>query len=241
MFFPWRARTPEIMDGVAFTAAELEHNLADLDRYHRVTGGERLLVSRLAVLARDLPRGEDLRVLDVGAGGAGIAARVSAWARRRGLVPRVVASDIDARMLTHASARRLPGADVALCQSDGRHLPHADGAFAVAYSSLLLHHLDDADVASVLDEMRRVTRLGFVVADLRRSALAYSAVWALTRLTTRNRLTLHDGPLSVRRSFTPGEMRAAASRLPGEGLTVRRQGPARLVVTFRHETARGAA
>ncbi|MBI3448133.1 MAG: methyltransferase domain-containing protein [Acidobacteria bacterium] len=241
MLFPVRARTPEIMDGTAFTAAELDHNLADLGRYSRLTGGARVVVSRLADLARDLPSGGELRVLDVGAGGGDIAHQVSAWARRRGLVPRIVASDIDSRMLTLASARRRAGRDVALCQSDGRRLPHADGAFALAYSSLVLHHLDDAGVASVLDEMRRVTRLGFVVADLRRSALAYSAVWALTRLTTRNRLTLHDGPLSVRRALTPGEMRAAAVALPGEGLSVRRQGSARLVVTYRHSNGREAS
>lgn len=234
MLFPVRARTPEIMDGADFTPAELHSNLDDLARYSRITGGASIILSRLASMARALPRGARLSILDIGAGGADIAGRVDRWARLRGFSPRIVAADIDRRMIDVAATRSRASSKVALCQSDARCLPHADGAFDLAYSSLVMHHLADADVARILDEMRRVTTLGFVVADLRRSAMAWSAVWALTRLTSRNRLTLHDGPLSVRRAFTPDEMLSVARRLPEERLEVRRQGAARLVVTFRH-------
>lgn len=59
--------------------------------------------------------------------------------------------------------------------------------------------------------------------DLRRSWIAYSLIYILTRLLTRNRLTRSDGPLSVLRSYTPGELAALAARSGASVFTVSRE------------------
>jgi hypothetical protein len=242
-----RARAPEILDGDAFTEEELAGNLADIRRYNRWAGGARAVVDALDLLARRLPAGRPISILDVGAGSADLAAAAEAWARRRGLRPRVVACDASRRVL--GAARSWNGglpAGVRLCLADARALPHADGAFDLAFASLLLHHLDDGAAVAVLGELRRVTRLGFAVIDLRRSRPALMAVGALARLSTRNRLTLNDAPLSVRRALTPAEARAlAGAALPEDRAAradVRRIGIARLRLTYEHPSAgRGGA
>jgi hypothetical protein len=48
------------------------------------------------------------------------------------------------------------------------------------------------------------------VGDLVRSALAFAGTWLYANLTSRNRLTRHDAPLSVRRAYTPAEAVALA-------------------------------
>jgi len=271
-----RSRALEIMDGSAFTSAELSANLADLERYHRITGGYRVLVSTLRRMTSGLPRGSRLSILDVGAGSADLALRVSAWARRSGWRPRVVAVDLSHRILGAPQSSRGRPDSVRRCVADARALPLGDGAFDLAYSCLMMHHLDEESIAAALSEMRRVTRIGFVVSDLRRSPIALASVWALTRLTSRNRLTLHDGPLSVRRALTPLEARSLASRAGltgkpasagtigvdgghvgrgdrtgnggrggqdagGAPVMIRREGAARLLLTFRHPGARPAS
>jgi hypothetical protein len=45
---------------------------------------------------------------------------------------------------------------------------------------------------------------------LRRSPVAFAAAWVWSRAASRNRLTRHDAPLSVRRAYTPGEVRSLA-------------------------------
>jgi len=254
MLIAQRALTPEIMDGSDFTPAELSKNLADIRLYHRLTGGLAALLRAIGALTRGIPEGGRLSALDVGAGSADIASLVASWMAHRGFRPSVVASDLNLRMLRVAAqgngAGRRAGR-VVRCAADGRALPHRDAAFDVAYSCLMLHHLDDEAIGGVLAEMKRVTRLGFVVLDLRRSVLALASVWALTRLTSRNRLTLNDGPLSVRRSLTLEETLSCARRgglgesspprSNGGGLAVRRDGLARLILTFRHAEPRGAS
>jgi hypothetical protein len=45
-----------------------------------------------------------------------------------------------------------------------------------------------------------------IVNDLVRSRIAHTVVWLITRFITRSAISRHDGPLSVRRSYTPREV-----------------------------------
>jgi len=229
------------MDGEAFTEAELEGNLCDLERYNRITGGISVLKGALRRMTAGMPRGAPMGILDVGAGGGDVAAALGAWASAGGYRPRVVAADLSPRFLRLARSRSRASGPLHVCAADGTLLPWRDGAFDVAVSSLVLHHLDAESILRLLGEMRRVTRRGFAVLDLRRSTLSLALLVLLTRLTTRNRLTLHDGPLSVRRALTVPEMRDLAARAlspgtrePARKLSVRPQGAARLLITYTH-------
>ena len=84
----------------------------------------------------------------------------------------------------------------------------ASGSVDFVVCSNFLHHLDEREALAALAEMRRVAARGVVAVDLQRSDGAWLNVWLLTRLSTRNRLTRSDGPLSVRRAWTLPEARA---------------------------------
>ena len=60
-------------------------------------------------------------------------------------------------------------------------------------------------IKSALGEMARVARLGIVINDLDRSRLGWVGAWLIGHVLTRNRLTRHDAPMSVRRAYRPSE------------------------------------
>jgi hypothetical protein len=68
--------------------------------------------------------------------------------------------------------------------------------------------------------MARLARVGFVMNDLRRERIGFAAAWLAAQATTRNRLTRHDAPLSVRRAFTPDELRVLLASAGIRGATV---------------------
>jgi hypothetical protein len=70
--------------------------------------------------------------------------------------------------------------------------------------------------------MARAGRLGFVVNDLWRTRLGLVVVWLATRVLARHPISRHDGPLSVRRSYSPRELRALAARAGVSRMQVRR-------------------
>jgi SAM-dependent methyltransferase len=114
------------------------------------------------------------------------------------------------------AARRIgrqPATTVRVVQGDGLCLPFADSTFDVAYTVLTLHHFREAAAVTVIREMARVARRLVVVNDLERNLGAWLGARALAVSVWRgNRITRHDGPLSVRRSFTPGELMALAEQ-----------------------------
>jgi SAM-dependent methyltransferase len=214
----------EYLDGALSDRATLVGNLRDLRRVNAIFGGAELslramrgLIDGDARLAAAHP--DSLRVLDVGTGAADIPTRML-HARGPWRAIHVTAVDsrpevIEAALVLEPSLAREP--NLSLAVADGRSLPYPDGAFDVAHASLVLHHLEPDNAVAFLRELRRVVGLGVVINDLERGRLGWLAAWLLLHALTRNRFTLHDGPLSVRRAYRRGEARdllAAAGLRP---------------------------
>lgn len=196
----------ELLDGPLDDPAALAGNLRDLGRINRRLGGVDLSAEAIEALAAHR---DELTMLDVGTGGADIPATLIERARGRGRRLRVVG--IDSRPEVLAAAVRANPAIAAvegleLHVGDGRALRYPDRSFDVAHASLVLHHLESDGAVALLREMGRVARLGVVINDLQRSRLGWIGAWLIGHLLTRNRLTRHDAPLSVRRAYRPTEM-----------------------------------
>jgi ubiquinone/menaquinone biosynthesis C-methylase UbiE len=201
--------TPELLDGPLDDVSTLRGNLRDLARINRWLGG--VALSRRAVDRLLDGGGARHQLLDVGTGGADIPAALLVATGGGPRALEVTALDSRPEVLEAALANRpdlgsLPG--LAFATSDGRSLPFGDRSFDVVHASLLVHHLDMDEAIAFLREARRVARLGVVVNDLVRARHHWLLAHALVRLGTRNRYTRHDGPLSVRRAYTRGELRA---------------------------------
>ena len=205
----------ELIDEPVNDFDELAANLRDIAFANERLGGIRPVVRALARLPA-------ASVLDVGSGAGDVALALVRAFEVRGIPLQVTCLDRSEQML--ALARRTTGAHPALtfACADGEALPYGDGAFDVAICTLALHHFDPEAAVALLRELRRVSRLTPLVCDLRRSPVAFAAVWLWSR-TSRNRLTRHDGPLSVRRAYTPREALALARAAGWTDPQVRRE------------------
>ena len=67
-----------------------------------------------------------------------------------------------------------------------------------------------------------MTRVAFVVNDLRRHAMHLALVYSGMPWLYRSRLTRHDGPVSVRRSYTEEEMSEILKRTPAARVEITR-------------------
>jgi SAM-dependent methyltransferase len=190
-----RAEIPELLDSGSLPPAEVETNLADLARVNHFAGGLRASVAAIRTLAEP-----DAHVLDVGTGRADLplACAACGW----------TVTGLDPNPAVLAVARRESAGEprVSIVEGDGLDLPFEDGAFDVAHCSLLVHHLEPGAVVRLLREMRRVSRHGVVVNDLRRGVLPLLATASLVALLGRCRTTRHDGIASARSAYTLGEL-----------------------------------
>jgi 2-polyprenyl-3-methyl-5-hydroxy-6-metoxy-1,4-benzoquinol methylase len=184
--------------------------LDDIDFLNAWFGGYALTLSRIRRVAARLPRERRLLLVDVGGGQGAFAIAVVRWARRRGRSVRVLVVDTDATAL--ATARRRTAAaypEIALVQADAAALPLR--GMDVAVATLILHHLERAAVVDCLAQMAKAASLS-VVNDLLRTRASLVLVWLATRVLRLHPVSRHDGPLSVRRAYSPAELAVLAAR-----------------------------
>lgn len=206
---------PELLDAPLHDRAELEQSLDQVAEVNRFLGGRRAIIRALESLG---PAPPAWHILDVGTGSADIPIAIADWARRRGLAVRITATDTHAQMREIASARTRGRVAIAIEAANALDLQYDDASCDVVLLSLTLHHFERDDQIRALREAARVARRAVIVNELERCRANYlgARLLAATRWR-RNRLTRHDGPLSVLRAFTPAELselaRAAGLRV----------------------------
>jgi hypothetical protein len=203
---PERVDREELLDLGHGSIEEVRRSLADLDRINRWLGGRaplrRFLFPRMAAAAR-----RPLRVLDVGTGSASGAVEIVRWARGQGIDVQVVALDRSGRHLSIAqeAARAYP--EIRFTQADVFALPFANESFDFVCSTLLLHHFAPAALRELLPKLWRLSRGSLILNDLVRGRVPAWFFAATSPFFARSPLTKHDGRASIRRAYTPAEVR----------------------------------
>lgn len=203
------AGATELLDG-PLEPSTLANNLRDLQRINRWLGGAELSWRALRA-ALGTQSATAVTLLDIGTGAADIPRHLLRRAQAAGLRLAIVATDVRPEIVSAAQHLCAGVADLRIEQAvPGDHLDAADGSVDFVHASLVLHHLEPEAAVTLLGEMGRVARRAVIVNDLDRARRWWLAAWLLTRLTTINRYTRHDAPLSVRRAYRPNEMAGLA-------------------------------
>lgn len=210
-----RSREPELLDA-GVSHEEAARNLADLRVVNRFLSGRRLL---LDAVAPHLPAGG--RLLDVGCASGDLPAFIL-----ERLAPPLVAVGLDVKP---AHLRDVPPTVRPVVADMRAPLPFPDGAFDVVTASLVLHHFDDEDLASLLQRLYRLAARALVVSDLHRAAVPHLFGQVAFPLLFRSPVSVHDGLVSIRRGFRPGELRRAFEEAGIPQVRIRRHFPYRLL------------
>jgi ubiquinone/menaquinone biosynthesis C-methylase UbiE len=218
--------TPELLDGT-LDRSVLAGNLRDLARINRLLGGAELSWQAVRTVAEGSasshgpsadassagPSGPSgpLTLLDLGTGGADIPRHLLRRARRAAMALSITATDVRPEILELARVMGAPDGRLRIEPAPSDRIDAPAGSHDIVHISLVLHHLEPSAAVNLLGEMARVARRAVIVNDLDRARRWWVLAWLMTRLTTRNRYTRHDAPLSVRRAYTPDEVAAMAA------------------------------
>jgi len=186
----------ELLDSDDGTPAEVEGSLRDLRMFNRWFGGVHTMTQLFRKVAQRTQLNE-LSWLDVAGGAGDLATLTQHSLSRSGTTLRPVVLD---RAPTH-----LGNTHPAVC-GDALALPFHDNSFDVVGSSLFVHHLEAEEIARFAVEALRVARHAFLIHDLMRHPLHLTLSYLGFPLY-RSRITRHDAPASVRRAYTPAEIR----------------------------------
>ena len=191
-----RIDRPEILDSDACSPAEVQATLAVISRINRRFGGmstSQKMVEEVA-LAAGLTR---LSILEVAAGSGEVPETI-----RKNLAPRGIELDVT---LLDVALSHLPRRNHAVV-ANALQMPFSYNAFDLVSCNLFDHHLSPEQLQQFVSEGLRVCRSAVLINDLVRHPLHLGLVYASFPLM-RCRVAWLDGLTSVRRAYTPVEIR----------------------------------
>ncbi|MGI9072977.1 MAG: methyltransferase domain-containing protein [Bryobacteraceae bacterium] len=193
--FAKRLIKPELLDHAPPDEARL--NLADLVRINSNFGGHSTIRK---MLAQVVPTDDKFTLLDIGAA-SGDTARLL-----QRLYPRAAVISLD------YSPVNLEMAPPSKLIADAFELPFPPGSFDYVLCSLFLHHFSDEQVVGLLKSFYRAAKRALLICDLERHIVSYYFLPLTKWFFGWQRITLHDGPVSVRAAFRSDELLRLANR-----------------------------
>ncbi len=201
---------PEMVDMKDADPALLRDELRNLRIINRRFGGISGVQRVLIPIARRLKTGQAITILDCATGSADQPVEIVRTFRRLGMQVCITAVDNNETVLADAREHAAGFGEIRFEHQDIRTMPYPDRSFDIVICTLALHHFSRADAVEILQNMKRISRIGFIMNDLSRSYPAMACAWIYTRTTTTNIMTKTDAIMSVAAAFTKAELAAMA-------------------------------
>ncbi len=216
----------------ALDSAECDPKLAratlhDITRANQLFGGRAAVAYGVKRLLNGTKAVQEFTLLDAGAGSGDIVEYLNHQTSRYCVRLNCITLDVH-----RESARMCRDRGLRSFVADVGSIPLTDRCADIVVVSQLLHHFTRSAAVGILRECVRIARRGIVVADLERSHIAATGIWLASLLLRFHPTTRHDAVISVRRGFSPSELKSLLTAAGLDTQVYRRPGY-RLVAAWR--------
>jgi len=207
-----RSTAPEIMDDFSMEGEILTDALDKIAAINKLLGGNQVTLEGINFLMDKDKLANKLKIVDVGCGNGAMLRMLADYALKKGLSFELIGIDANRATIAHAESLSTPYPNIRYQCSDIFN----DGQIAacdIMLFTLTLHHFTDQQIVSLFNKLKGLVRLGIVVNDLHRSALAYRLFTALSYLFKLNDMSREDGLVSILRGFKRNDLLAYEKQL----------------------------
>lgn len=217
-----RSAGPEFLDNAKLSHDELTAILRDLARFNGAMLGHWPALSWLKRVLRDVPSGQVVTLLDVGCGYGDMLRAVRRFAAKRRIAVRLIGMDLSRDVVEVARQATPDEDDIEYRVGDVFALKLPEQVDFII-SSLVTHHMTDAEIERFLRWMEVTARRGWFIYDLQRSRVPYHFIALSGWLMRVHPVVVSDGRISVARSLTRKEwvQRIVAAGIPREAVDLR--------------------
>jgi len=217
-----RSAGPEFLDDAKLSRDELTAILRDLARFNGAMLGRWPALSWLKRVMRDVPSGHVVTLLDVGCGYGDMLRAVRRFAAKEGFSIRLIGMDLSPDVVAVARQATPSEDDIEYRVGDVFTLELPESIDFIL-SSLVTHHMTNAEIEQFLRWMEAAARRGWFIYDLERSRVPYHFIKLSGWLMRVHPVVVSDGRISVARSLTreEWEQRIAAAGIPRNAVDLR--------------------
>ncbi len=208
----YRTDEPEIMDDFSLEGEELRDALDKIAKINQLLGGNKLTLQGLKAI---LPKGskKPLTIVDVGCGNGDMLRTIADFGNQDGYNFKLIGIDANAFTVKHAEKLSANYQNISFLCEDIFTIQPSKIDCDVIVCTLTLHHFKDDEIIDILNVFKKSAKLGIVINDLQRSAVAYRLFQLLCVIFGLNRMSREDGLVSILRGFKKEELVAFSEKL----------------------------
>lgn len=206
-----RSEAPETMDNFNMEGEILRDALDKIASINQLLGGNKITLEGIKILIKAKPGQEIIRIIDIGCGNGDMLRTLAEYAKKNKL--NLELKGIDANNFTIEHAKNLSAKYGNITYECKDIFKDKNDECDIMLCTLTLHHFNDEEVLYLLAQYKRLAKLGIVINDLNRNALAYYLFKALCFVFKLNDMSREDGLISILRGFKKADLLAYSTAL----------------------------
>jgi len=202
----YRSTESEIMDDFALEGEILRDALDKIAKINQLLGGNQLTLLGVQDLLRNIPKTNEIVIIDVGCGNGDMLRTLADYGIKNSINFRLIGIDANNFTINHARKLSKSFSNISYRCEDVFDKPFEELKYDIVLCTLTLHHFKEDDILRLMSVFNANSRIGIVINDLQRSAVAYRLFQVLCFVFRLNSMSREDGLTSILRGFKKEEL-----------------------------------
>ncbi len=208
-----RTNAIEIMDDFAMEGEILREALDKIAKINQLLGGNKLTLQGVQHLISNKNTNDELLIVDVGCGNGDMLRSLADYAKENNLNFNLIGIDANPFTIDHAKKLSSQYPNISYLCEDIFDSKFKTLKYDIVLCTLTLHHFKEDEIIQLMDVFYNNARVGIVINDLERSAIAYRLFQGLCFAFQLNAMSRKDGLVSILRGFKKKELQAFSKQL----------------------------
>ena len=215
-----RANNPEIMDDFNMKGDVLKLALDKIAQINSLLGGNKLTLNGVVRLIQKETISRKITIVDAGCGNGDMLRKLANYGIKNNLNFELIGIDANDYTVSYAKELSKGYSNITYRVENIFSKVFNELKYDIALCTLTLHHFDNDEIKRILTLFETNSKLGFVVNDLHRSAIAYRLFQIICFAFRMNKMTRKDGLTSILRGFKKKELIAFSESLKFKNYTI---------------------
>lgn len=202
----YRSNAPEIMDDFALEGEILKGALDKIAKINQLLGGNKLSLLGLRDLIISIPKSQQITIVDVGCGNGDMLRALANFGITNNFNFQLIGIDANGFTVNYATELSVEYPNIRFRCEDVLSQDFENLQYDILLCTLTLHHFKDSEIIQLMSVFNANSRIGIVINDLHRSAVAYRLFQVLCFIFRLNAMSREDGLVSILRGFKKEEL-----------------------------------
>jgi 2-polyprenyl-3-methyl-5-hydroxy-6-metoxy-1,4-benzoquinol methylase len=201
------------MDDFALEGEVLRDALDKIASINQLLGGNLLTLRSVQKLIHSLPKHHEITIVDVGCGNGDMLRVLADYGLKNNYNFKLIGIDANNFTIDHARNLSSKYPNISFSCEDVFGKPFEELKYDIVLCTLTLHHFTNKEIIQLMSIFYTNSKIGIVINDLHRSALAYRLFQGLCFVFQLNSMSREDGLTSILRGFKKADLIAFSEKL----------------------------